>query len=92
MENINIRLNGQNRNFTQLRKLIYSMNLLPAFSKSSLDPFTQKIFQQLEKGTDPSKLKLIIESELCVTYGLYQYEFNARELTQKIFDWWENSL
>ncbi len=88
MENFNIWQSDYNRDFTELKKLIYSMNLISSQSKHTWDPLTQKILQQLEKGADFEKLKSIIEFELCVTYGLYIDEFNSEEITTDIINWW----
>lgn len=88
MKDYTIWLNERNGNFTQLKRLIVSMNLMPAFSKNILDPFTEKILQQLEKGISFEKLKNIIEYELCVTYGLYFDEFNSEEIASEIMNWW----
>lgn len=46
MEDITILLNAHNGNFAQLNKLIVSMNLIPALSKSCFDPLTEKILQK----------------------------------------------
>lgn len=90
MENSNIGLSDYNRNFTELKKLIYSMNLMAAFSKNILDPLTEKVLQQLEKEINFEKLKEIIEYELCVTYGLYLDEFNSEEIASAIMNWWDS--
>lgn len=50
----------------------------------------EKVLQQLEKGADSQKIQGIIESELCVGYGLYRYEFNSEKITDDIMDWWED--
>ncbi|CAM3062503.1 hypothetical protein DRF59_17125 [Chryseobacterium flavum] len=84
-------INEHNGNFAQLKKLIISMNLMPGLSKSSFDHLTEKLLQQLEKGADQDKLEKVIETELCVSYGLYKSEFDAEELASEIFNWWENN-
>lgn len=89
MENFDIWLSDYKRNFTELRKLIYSKNVMPAFSKSIFDSLTEKILQQLEQGINFEKLKNIIEYEFCLTYGLYPDEFNSEEITSEIMNWWE---
>lgn len=45
MDDFNIRLNDYNRDFIQLKKLIYSMNLIPGLSKHGWDHLTQIILQ-----------------------------------------------
>lgn len=90
MEDIATLLNDRNGNFAQLKKLIISMNLMPALSKSSLEPLTEKVLQQLEKGIDFEKLKNIIDFELCVSYGLYLDEFNSEEIASEIMNWWNS--
>ncbi|NIF06760.1 hypothetical protein F3J23_15035 [Chryseobacterium sp. Tr-659] len=87
---INDLINERHGNFTHLKKLIVSINLMPGISKSSFDHITEKLLQHLEKGVDKNKLKIVIETELCLTYGLYTYEFNSEELSETIFDWWKN--
>lgn len=89
--NINDLINERNGNIARLKKLIISMNLMPGLSKSSFDHLTEKLFQQLEKGTDQDKLEKVIETELCVSYGLYKSEFDSEEVTSEIFSWWENN-
>ncbi|WP_126654053.1 hypothetical protein [Chryseobacterium aureum] len=84
-------INERNGNFAQLKKLIISTNLIPGLSKSSFDYLTEKLLQQLEKGADQEKLERIIETELCVSYGLYRSEFNSEELASEIFNWWVNN-
>ncbi|RLJ31798.1 hypothetical protein CLU97_1237 [Chryseobacterium sp. 7] len=84
-------INERNGNFAQLKKLIVSMNLIPGLSKSSFDYLTEKLLQQLEKGADQEKLERIIETELCVSYGLYRSELNSEELASEIFKWWVNN-
>ncbi len=91
MEDFNIWLNDHNRDFTALKKLIYSMNLIPSQSKHTWDSLTQKILQQLEKGVDFEKLESIIEFELGAKYGLYIDEFNSEEIATDIMDWWNSS-
>lgn len=69
---INDLINEHNKDFARLKKLIISMNLIPGISKRSFDPLIDKLLQQLEKGADKDKLKGIIETEFCVSYGLYK--------------------
>lgn len=84
-------INERNGNFAQLKKLIVSMNLIPGLSKNSFEYLAEKLLQQLEKGADQEKLERIIETELCVSYGLYRSEFNSEELASEIFKWWVNN-
>ncbi|QBJ88449.1 hypothetical protein DDI74_20450 [Chryseobacterium gleum] len=88
---INDWINERKGNFAQLKKLIISMNLMPGLSKNSFDHLTEKLLQQLEKGSDQEKLENIIETELGVTYGLYRFEFIAEDIARDILKWWENS-
>lgn len=90
MDDFNIWINDYNRDFIQLKKLIYSMNLIPSQSKHTWDPLVQKILQQLEKGIDFEKLESIIEFELGAKYGLYIDEFNSEQIATDIMGWWNS--
>ncbi|WP_284464523.1 hypothetical protein [Chryseobacterium sp.] len=84
-------INEHNANFARLRALIISKNLIPSISKNSFGNLTEKLLQKLEKGADKNQLKNMIETELCVSYGLYKSEFDSEELASEIFNWWENN-
>ncbi|MGU3373879.1 hypothetical protein [Chryseobacterium sp. M5A1_1a] len=88
---INDYINEHNGNFVRLKTLIVSMNLMPGVSKSNFDHLAERLLQLLEKGADQSRLKDVIESDLCVSYGLYRSEFNSEKIARDIFDWWENN-
>ncbi|MCT2560851.1 hypothetical protein [Chryseobacterium herbae] len=87
---INILINEHNTNFEQLKKLIISMNITSGMDKNFCAHFAEKVLQQLEKGADKPKIQCIIESELCVGYGLYREEFNSEKITNEIMYWWES--
>ncbi|SEW32487.1 hypothetical protein SAMN05421841_2301 [Chryseobacterium wanjuense] len=85
---INVLLNKRNGNFAQLKKIIVSMNLIPALSKDQFDLLAEKILKQLENNSDYDKVKQIVENELTVTYGLCRQEFDSGKITDAFFDWW----
>ena len=74
-----------------LSKLIHSWNLIDMYSKNDFVILADKILRNLSEGQTELKIKRIIESELCVTYGLYHTEFDAEKLTNEIMTWWKNS-
>ena len=71
-----------------LSKLIHSWNLIDMYSKNDFLILADKILRNLSEGQPEIKIKRIIESELCVTYGLYSTEFDAEKLTNEIMTWW----
>jgi 23S rRNA pseudoU1915 N3-methylase RlmH len=71
----------------ELSKLIYSWNLINVTSKSQLDDFSKKLLDALSKDEKFEKIRRIIESELCVTYGLYSNEFDSNNLAKQIMQW-----
>ena len=81
-------LNEFNGKKTELSKLIKSWNLIEASSKSDFDTLSQKILSNLYEGQTKVKLKRVIESEFCLTYGLYKTDFDADKLTNEIINWW----
>lgn len=87
---INILINEHRANSGQLKKLIISMNISPGMGKDFCAYLAEKTLQQLEKGADSQKIQGIIETELCVGYGLYRSEFNSEKITCDIMDWWEH--
>lgn len=87
---MNILINEHRTNSGLLKKLIISMNISPGMDKDFYAYLAERVLQQLEKGADSQKIQGIIETELCVGYGLYRYEFNSEKITDGIMDWWEN--
>ena len=87
---MNILINERYTNFEQLKKLIISMNITSGMDKNFCAHLAEKMLQQLEKGADMQKIQNIIESELCVGYGLYRNEFNSEKITNEIMHWWES--
>ncbi|KFF03582.1 hypothetical protein [Chryseobacterium luteum] len=88
---MNILINDHNTNFELLKKFIISMNITLGMNKNFCAHLAEKVLQQLEKGADMPKIQCIIESELCVGYGLYRDEFNSKKITNEIMHWWENT-
>jgi hypothetical protein len=75
-------------NIAELSKLIKSWNLIKVSSAREFDKLSEKILKNLYDRQDEIKIKQIIESELCATYGLYITEFNSNFLTNEIMNWW----
>lgn len=70
-----------------LSKLIYNWNLIDVASKSQLDDFSKKLLNALLKEENVEKISRIIESELCLTFGLYSNEFDSNILAERIMQW-----
>jgi len=87
---MNILINEHRAHSEQLKKLIISMNISSGMDKNFCAYLAERVLQQLEKGADSQKIQGIIETELCVGYGLYRDEFNSERITDDIMDWWEN--
>ena len=84
-------INERNNQIAQLSKLILSMNLIVNAHKGTFHHLAEKILQQIEKEMNTEKIKAIVESELCVTYGLFLNEFNSDKIADDIINWWENN-
>lgn len=81
-------LNEFNGKFAELSKLIHSWNLIKGVSRNDFDKLTQKILSKLYEEQPEIKIKQLLESELCVTYGLYNSEFDSEQLTKEVMTWW----
>jgi hypothetical protein len=81
-------LNNFNMKFIELSKLIDSWDLIKVNSKSEFNKLTEKILSKLYEGQTEITIERIIESELCVTYGLYVTEFDTKLLAKEIMKWW----
>jgi hypothetical protein len=81
-------LNNFNMKFIELSKLIDSWDLIKVNSKSEFNKLTEKVLNKLYEGQSETKIERIIESELCVTYGLYVTEFDTKLLAKEIMKWW----
>ncbi|WKW46903.1 hypothetical protein P3875_02280 [Myroides sp. JBRI-B21084] len=71
----------------ELSKLIYNWNLINVASKSKLDDFSKKLLNALLKERNVEKISRIIESELCVTFGLFSNKFDSNILAVQIMQW-----
>ncbi len=80
--------NDFNGKKSELSKLIKSWNLIEMNSNSDFGRLLEKILSTLSEGQTEIKIKRIIESELCVTYGLFKTDFDAEKLTNEIMTWW----
>lgn len=81
-------LNEYNGRLAQLAKLVKSWDLIKLNSIDGADKLAGKILEKLYEGQKEAKIKRIIESELCVTYGLYNTDFDAGKLTKEVMTWW----
>ncbi len=81
-------LNDFNGKIAELSKLIKSWDLIKLTSVSGLEKLAEKILNKLYEVQNEIKIKRIIESELCVTYGLYKTEFDSEQLTKEVMTWW----
>jgi hypothetical protein len=81
-------VNNFNGKKAELSKLIKSWHLIDVSSKSDFGNLSEKILRNLSEGQTELKIKRIIESELCVTYGLFKTDFDAEKLTNEIMSWW----
>ena len=70
-----------------LSKLIYNWNLINSVSKSELDEFSKKLLNALDKEETEEKIIRIIETELCVRFGLYKSEFDSTVLAKQVIQW-----
>jgi hypothetical protein len=77
-----------NRKKAELSKLIKSWNLIDRNSKNEFSRLSDKILIALTEGQSELKIKRVIESELCVTYGLFKTELDTEKLTNEIMIWW----
>lgn len=84
-------INYRNSLVSQLNKLFYEINLCKDTSQNEYKRLSEKVLIQLEKGIECEKMKLILESELIVGYGLFNHEFDSEQLTNTIFNWWESN-
>jgi hypothetical protein len=77
-----------NGNFSELRKIINSWNLIPEAPNNEFDYLNHKLLSQLYKKADPKKIHNMLQSELTVSYGLFENEFDASGIVSEILDWW----
>ncbi len=81
--------NEYNGNFSELRKIIKSWNLI---QENEFVSMNKKILDVLYKNTDYEKVKRILESELITNYGLFHDEFNSEKMTTEIANWWNSKI
>ncbi|MHA3047733.1 hypothetical protein JSO59_010315 [Riemerella anatipestifer] len=79
-----------NGDFSELRKIINSWNLIPGSPKDEFDNLSNKILSQLYKQADDEKIFRILESELIVSYGFFRTETDVQNFTRQIIEWWNN--
>ena len=77
---------------SELSRLINSLNLLSVSSKDGFDDLPKKILRNLYEGQSELKIKRIVESELCVTYGLFATDFDAGKLSKEIMTRWNEKF
>ena len=85
-------LKEYNGNLSQLRKIINSFEIIPNAPTNEFDKLNNKILSQLYKEIDSKKIKNIIESELVVTYGLFNDEFDSDHILSQIISWWNAKI
>jgi hypothetical protein len=73
----------------ELSKLIFNWGLIDVSAKDQFDSFSRKLLIALDRGVSIEKLRAIVESELCLTYGLYQHEFDADKLASQLMQWFD---
>jgi len=74
--------------FSELRKIINSWNLISGSSNHEFDSLNNKILNQLYKNSEPEKIERILQSELIITYGLFSNEFDSKIFLDRIMNWW----
>ena len=79
-----------NGNLSELRKIINSFKLIPNAPQDEFDNLSHKLLRQLDKEVDKEKISKILASELIVTYGLYDSEFDNSDMANAIIDWWNS--
>lgn len=77
-------------NFSQLRKIINSWNLISGSPVDEFDSLNNKILSHLYKNGDAQKIDRILQSELVVTYGLFNNEFDSEIFVKQIMNWWNS--
>ncbi|WDF48220.1 hypothetical protein PQ459_07010 [Chryseobacterium sp. KACC 21268] len=76
--------------FSQLRKIINSWNLISGSQDDEFDSLNNKILSELYKNADVEKIDRILQSELISTYGLFSNEFNSEIFVNQIMNWWNS--
>jgi hypothetical protein len=75
--------------FTELRKIINSFDLIAGAPSDEFDHLNHKLLSQLYKEVDSKKINSILKGELVVHYGLFQNDFDATSIVDKILNWWD---
>jgi hypothetical protein len=73
-------------NHEQLNTIINGWDLIP--DNGDIDSLAEKILTRLYKAANLEPIKGIIESELTITQGLFNAEFNTETLAAEIVSWW----
>ena len=76
--------------FSQLRKIINSLNLISGSPDDEFDSLNNKILSHLYKNEDAEKIDRILQSELVATYGLFSNEFDSDIFVDQIMNWWNS--
>ena len=76
--------------FSQLRKIINSWNLISGSPDDEFDSINNKILSELYKNADVEKIDRILQSELIVYYGLFNDEFDSEVFVNQIMNWWNS--
>jgi hypothetical protein len=79
-----------NGRLSELRKIINSFDLISGVPSDEFDHLNHKLLSQLYKEIDTKKIKNILESELVIHYGLFENDFDAVSIVDKILNWWDS--
>ncbi|WP_209391479.1 hypothetical protein [Chryseobacterium sp. RR2-3-20] len=72
------------RDFSELRKIINSWNLIPGSQNDEFDHLNNKILSQLYKDPKRDEILRVLVNDLVEYYGLYCDEFNGEEFADEI--------
>ena len=77
-----------NRDFSNLRKIINSWNLIPESPIDEFDKLTNNILSQLYQNSLPENIEKILQHQLIDYYGIYTKKFNADKFVTDVLTWW----
>lgn len=85
-------LRKYNGHVAELRKIINAFDLMPGAPSSEFDKLVHKILNELNKEADKQKIISILKSELVITYGFYENEFDATAIADRVIQWWNSKM
>lgn len=77
-----------NRDFSHLRKIINSWNLIPESPIDEFDKLTNNILSQLYQNPLRENIEKIFQHQLIDYYGIYTEKFKADKFVTDILTWW----